>query len=1262
MSESTRDQRMTVAPVAFVDLTVPRATEAGKSAWRGGGAKRQQQAVSDDSDSDVEFVPSSLAPSKRSKARAAKAVSEASPATSEPSAASAAAAAAAAPAQAGASTSSSSSSSSSASASASASAAVTTVSDLVVAPVENRKRSAPKASAAGSGASAAAYVKARAADVRKRSFPLSAIATGVVPCARTVKAIAQWAGLWPAVREFLQNTVDHLELLVHGRLNPVLTLDRSDDPDTGAATLHFRLAHDGKDVCTIHVPSNDELIIEQAWTYPLHPRALDTGVNDTTKSCKGSKSAGGFGDGFKTAMVALIALPGSACEELTWLFRSEGRRIGWSFRGAEREAVGAFSKATVMEVAITNQPETAAAAAASEVGSGGAISKSADNVMVQTYRVRGIGSAFLSEAVPKLQVFWTDSLVRAEEAGVEVLSTRHGDMLCLSPSLPVLECAAPLGSGGASGRGGGSGGWSLSGAVQAVGALVGVGSLRLAKRPEPGVYVKGIWVRKPPIPECVMSFSSGKLNVSGRDRNDVDADELLEATLRLLMKCDELATLRGLLEPLRRPSLPPTWLTKPGASRFVNQLLGCDPEFFRHTVLGLPQGCLFVSKRTTDSKQPFIKWASAYLAAKGAPLVPLEPKSNRHLFTEASEEELEARCVQELLKGVSKNGGGPQAESLRKAIDSLLSHLRLRGKMKVHLSEEVAVPFTHADYAFVPVQPLTRGLIIKLLGVLQRKLGGYDENFTHVQQALFEAVPGPADRPITDLAEIEKVVERAKQVKAEASTFFAAKDPAAAEKTGPGPGDPAGGAGGKGKQRAPEAVNVVDDDEVHLVEPEETRGVGIGRGGNSRGGGSGGSGMGRSRAALEQQISKVRTASDGGGEGLGGGGFAADGADDAKECIKPSSALESVAVCEGAGGGIMLADKGSHGLLSGGMPGPRQAQLLAAREALDAAKTLLVKAVPSTKRLVDSCVRAGWDGQNNEYAGFCVGSSIVVNLAPMVKSTAQGRSLPKDAVHELTLTLCHELAHLLECGSGHGPKWRSTQDALVQAVLLHVGGESLGGGSGGAGAFAGIGGCRCCSLLQVRRLHPKPCGEGSLGMKRSGGGGRGGGGIGGGGGGGGFGGGGGEGSGLSPLRRRRSGRQRPGDAYDDFDESSSDTSSSASLDLSPSILQTKKRPRPSQVMSHSYGPLAAGTRRAGGKTPVSVHAAALNAVAAAKATEPPPEEEEEEEERRDSQRSKETMRSCLILGLTPCRHPSLRPVMAQSAQRRARRRKSGRIG
>ena len=84
--------------------------------------------------------------------------------------------------------------------------------------------------------------------------------------------------------------------------------------------------------------------------------------------------------------------------------------------------------------------------------------------------------------------------------------------------------------------------------------------------------------------------------------------------------------------------------------------------------------------------------------------------------------------------------------------------------------------------------------------------------------------------------------------------------------------------------------------------------------------------------------------------------------------------------------------------------------------------------------------------------------------APMVKPLPQGRGLPRDAAHELTLTVCHELAHLLERGGDHGQKWRATQDSLAQAVLLHVAGEGLEQGEGkeGAGAFEGIGGCRCC--------------------------------------------------------------------------------------------------------------------------------------------------------------------------------------------------------
>ena len=37
-----------------------------------------------------------------------------------------------------------------------------------------------------------------------------------------------WAGLWPALREFLQNTIDHLQLLaVDGRLHAALRVENT---------------------------------------------------------------------------------------------------------------------------------------------------------------------------------------------------------------------------------------------------------------------------------------------------------------------------------------------------------------------------------------------------------------------------------------------------------------------------------------------------------------------------------------------------------------------------------------------------------------------------------------------------------------------------------------------------------------------------------------------------------------------------------------------------------------------------------------------------------------------------------------------------------------------------------------------------------------------------------------------------------------------------------------------------------------------------
>jgi hypothetical protein len=40
--------------------------------------------------------------------------------------------------------------------------------------------------------------------------------------------------------------------------------------------------------------------------------------------------------------------------------------------------------------------------------------------------------------------------------------------------------------------------------------------------PQPGIYVKGIYVIPPVVPGVIMSFCSSRLEVIGRDRNDVD--------------------------------------------------------------------------------------------------------------------------------------------------------------------------------------------------------------------------------------------------------------------------------------------------------------------------------------------------------------------------------------------------------------------------------------------------------------------------------------------------------------------------------------------------------------------------------------------------------------------------------------------------------------------------------------------------------------------------------------------------------------------
>ena len=187
-------------------------------------------------------------------------------------------------------------------------------------PAKQRKLAAPKPAAASSSSSSspppprdpptseaeAAYLAARRACVKARRFNLAEITPQVVSTSRTIKPMAQWKGLWPALREFMQNTIDHLQLLgADGTLHRALTMQAS------SSAITFRCGDEA--VCAILIAA-DRLTIEQAYTYPLHPRALDTGVSDRTKG--GEHTAGGFGDGFKTAAIALLAQKGLGARAL----------------------------------------------------------------------------------------------------------------------------------------------------------------------------------------------------------------------------------------------------------------------------------------------------------------------------------------------------------------------------------------------------------------------------------------------------------------------------------------------------------------------------------------------------------------------------------------------------------------------------------------------------------------------------------------------------------------------------------------------------------------------------------------------------------------------------------------------------------------------------------------------------------------------------------------------------------------------------------
>ena len=594
-------------------------------------------------------------------------------------------------------------------------------------------------------------------------------------------------------------------------------------------------------------------------------------------------------------------------------------------------------------------------------------------------------------------------------------------------------------------------------------------SLNEQSLPFPGVYIRGIWVRNPKIEDSIMSFNGPRLNVSGRDRNDVDDEELLDAVAYVLMKCTNRPLLRRLLESLRgfsasqscsstssstttlSSSSSSSWLLK--TPRFFNRILEKYKDFFLHEVFEVPVGSIFVSKKLTNSKDPFLSWAADFLKSQNAALFSVLPGSNKYLFEEVSEDELAEKCVKFLLadeKVLNKKSSEP-AESTaiepRTAIKKLMTFMGLAANIRVVFSPAVTIAFVYENMLFAPQTAFTRNYIIKVLNVVQSKMGnGNGYSYASLIQAIFETLDGSGSRVLSK-DDINKVLLRAKSVEKE-SESFTRSTPAGSSSTAQ-PTDiielssPAlttnfNQSASPSKKNQKDIVESVSNT---LKNEPKTR---------------------KRKSDEESNVldlimkAKKRAAAPGAnGNIIPETAFVDDGAGN-ENCLKPTAQLQLIIAADIFGGGEIFADAKNAPILSsrseGGQaewPSKRCQRLLAIRTMCKKAVALIGKSIPSIESLLLR-VKDGFDS-NTSYEAFCNGNNIIVNFAaflPKLKeshlqqsstqsnssSSVEGTYYSPRLLHDFVITVTHELAHLLEGSGGHGQAWRDTHMELLQQV------------------------------------------------------------------------------------------------------------------------------------------------------------------------------------------------------------------------------------
>uniref|UniRef100_A0A6S8YFX9 Uncharacterized protein n=1 Tax=Chaetoceros debilis TaxID=122233 RepID=A0A6S8YFX9_9STRA len=810
------------------------------------------------------------------------------------------------------------------------------------------------------------YIQNLEKNAQKRKYSLSKLSSReVIATGRTIKSLKAWKGHWPPLREFLQNTVDHLSLM---------------DEKTGRrrACLDMEVAKEGKNrgeisftcqdtpICKFEVPNADEVIIEQNYTFPISSRAVDTGVDDTSKSSN-SAQAGGFGDGFKTVATTLMANSKKGdFDSLKWDFYAipEKTKLTWSFEPLEKEKVATFAKCQVLQVVIDkckmNNDEVESFRKG--VNSG--------YIMRQKIKVKNIGKFFLEQAVTKFMVFWDLD----DRTLISTLSRRGGRGTSGDCIGPISEQPKLFN-----------------------GTL---GNLQ----PKSGIYVSGIFVRNAKITGTIMCFFGDRLEVNGRDRNDVNDEELVNAVSHVLTRCNNMEYLRSLLLPLlenKKDEKQKSWLLQP--STLFNRLIETQKEFILHDVLLVPRNAVFISDKTFSSEVPFFSWALHFLRKRGQPLICIKEGANKFLFEECNEYKLTEKCVN-ILKTTEKRrrkGGNNNQTGIRKC----LAFLGL-SSVKAMLFKDLEVPFIHKQDIYIPEAKLSRDMIIMVVNVCNSKFEGITENYSSLIQSIVEILPARKGYEC-NLEDVLKVVTRASQIKKDASNFLHCKisdddddddDRIAQVKSVP---------------KSTQVKTVPTSAQVAKTVP----------------------------TSYADLVGKMETISDQarkrGSKLVGGMGFEAGNAGN-DEHIRPSSKLVKFHVDQSYGGGSILCDQTTvDDIRNHSLSSTKRSKIRIIRNAMDEACNIIRRSIPSSTELL-KVVFAGYDGNNDEYEAFCDGSQIVVNLFAYLPKVDENEPVSHTLVMDLVTTITHEVAHLLEPNAGHGPIWRDAHMKLIIQVMQNL--------------------------------------------------------------------------------------------------------------------------------------------------------------------------------------------------------------------------------